>query len=117
MTTAPSTLDTTETLVDTVDLLARLSLAVSFLAEIRDDSVGSEKQRLAAKIDGIQTCARLIDKLAVGEPFPTLAEVIELVRRVDPGGRAVTVNLSPVELGQSKGCRLVRDYATNPGPR
>lgn len=100
--------------VDTPDLLARLSTAVSFLAEIRDTSVGSERTRLASKIEGIQRCSRAIDHATSTGEVLTAQDVTDMVAALDPGTRAVTESLSTTELGISKGCALVLDYATDP---
>lgn len=97
--------------VDVADLQSRLSTAVTLLAELRDTAVGSERTRLASKIEGIQRCSLAFDRATrKGQPL-TVPDVVDLVGALDPGTRAITESLSVTELGVSKGCALVLSYS------
>lgn len=111
MTTPATTQD--ETLVDTVDLVSRLNQAAGFLAEMRDEAVGPERTRLSSKIEGVQACTRSIEKTGAQERFLGTDEILGLVQNMDPGTRPVTEHLTEIELGISKGCRLVVAYTLN----
>ncbi|WP_114906774.1 hypothetical protein [Ornithinimicrobium murale] len=112
MTTA--TTSQTTTTVDVSDLIARLTIATEFLTEMRDGALGSERTHLASKIEGIQRCAK-----AVQREFGFLADlpdVESLFANLDPGSRSITESLDTTELGISKGVALALNYARNPVP-
>lgn len=112
MTTA--TKPSTTQLVDTADLVARLTIATEFLAEMRDDAVGSERTRLASKIEGMKRCAHAVEREF--DVAAAIEDVEELFGKLDPGKRSITEHLSVTEHGISKGVEAALDYARNPVP-
>lgn len=111
------TTDAASVIVEVPNLLDRLTYASLVLAEIRDSVTGSERNRLSAKIEGIDACRSVIGALGQMEDATTLVDVLAAIAHVNPGTRKVGQPLTAQEWGRAKGCDLATEYATYPRGR
>lgn len=110
-TTATSPADT---LVDVPDLLARLKLAVEHLSDLRDSTTGSEKARLAGKIEGLNRGARVFTTVLKGLDVP-VGVAVDTMTKLDPAART-NDSISVEDHHISAGVQLSIEYVHHPKP-
>lgn len=100
--------------VDVQDLQQRLRLAVEHLSDLRDCATGSEKARLAGKIEGLNRGARVFTTVLKGLDVP-VEVAVNTIMKMDPSTRT-NDSISVEDHNISSGVQLAIEYLTNPKP-